>query len=50
MGPFLKKEIVKYGKEKHELDIVLKFIDPYYLLRSTPANTADRGLCSYNYY
>ena len=49
IGGFLKKEIVDYGKEKHNMEITLKYIDPTYMIRTVKANSADKKLCSYLY-
>jgi 6-phosphofructokinase 1 len=46
IGSLLKDEIPKYAKEKHGMDITLKYIDPSYLLRAVPAIPSDKHLCS----
>ena len=43
IGVFLRDKICKYFKQEN-VPIALKYIDPSYLIRSVPANTADRLL------
>jgi 6-phosphofructokinase 1 len=43
IGTFLRDKITAYFK-KENIQIALKYIDPSYLIRSVPANTADRLL------
>ncbi|MCA9234057.1 MAG: ATP-dependent 6-phosphofructokinase [Planctomycetales bacterium] len=43
IGTFLKERITTYFREEG-MDVSLKYIDPSYLIRSVPANTADRLL------
>ena len=43
VGLFLRSEINAYFKNEG-MDVALKYIDPSYLIRSVPANTADRLL------
>ena len=40
IGVFIKNEIGKYCKKKG-LNVVLKYIDPTYMIRSTPSNPFD---------
>ena len=44
VGTYLKERIEKYFKEK-KMEINLKYIDPSYVIRSTPANPADSIYC-----
>jgi 6-phosphofructokinase 1 len=44
IGGFLKKEITKYFKKKKK-PLVLKYIDPSYIIRSIPANSHDSAFC-----
>jgi 6-phosphofructokinase 1 len=44
IGAFLKQQIVDYFRREN-VPIVLRYIDPSYLIRSTPANTGDSLLC-----
>ena len=46
IGDLLKDRIVSYGKEKHNMEVTLKYIDPTYAIRSVPANPADTIMCS----
>jgi 6-phosphofructokinase 1 len=43
IGVYLKEQICKYFREEG-IDVSLKYIDPSYMIRSVPANTADRLL------
>eukprot|EP00826_Nyctotherus_ovalis_P004269 TRINITY_DN1090_c0_g2_i2.p1 TRINITY_DN1090_c0_g2~~TRINITY_DN1090_c0_g2_i2.p1 ORF type:complete len:471 (-),score=106.41 TRINITY_DN1090_c0_g2_i2:832-2199(-) len=45
IGMYLKDEILKYDKE-HKLGATLKYIDPSYMVRTVPANSADKQFCS----
>lgn len=45
IGHFLKDEIDKYFKEKN-IEINLKYIDPSYIIRSTPAISEDSTYCA----
>jgi len=45
IGVFLKNEISRYFREK-EKAINLKYIDPSYIIRSTPANPNDSVYCA----
>ncbi|MCK4860220.1 MAG: 6-phosphofructokinase, partial [Candidatus Omnitrophica bacterium] len=44
IGGFLKKEITEYFKKKKK-PLVLKYIDPSYIIRSIPANSQDSAFC-----
>ena len=46
IGKFLKDAIVKHAKDKHNISMTLKYIDPTYMIRSVPANAADTIMCS----
>ena len=45
IGLFLKKEITSYFKSK-EIPTTLKYIDPSYIIRATPANPNDSLFCA----
>jgi len=45
IGIFLKNEIRKYFEEK-KMDVVIKYIDPSYIIRSAPANPSDSIFCN----
>ena len=45
IGPFLKDGIIKYFKE-HETPISMKYIDPSYMIRSSPAIPSDSVFCN----
>ncbi len=44
IGVFLKNQIAE-DFERNNLDLVLKYIDPSYTIRSLPANTYDSAFC-----
>ncbi len=44
IGLFLKEKITA-DFSKHNLDLVLKYIDPSYIIRSLPASTYDSAFC-----
>lgn len=44
IGQLLKSEIKKYFHSR-SMDITLKYIDPSYMIRSTPASAADSAFC-----
>jgi 6-phosphofructokinase 1 len=46
IGGLLKDEIPKYAKEKHGMNVNLKYIDPTYMIRAVPAIPSDKHLCS----
>ena len=45
IGLLLKKEILAYAKQNN-LETTLKYIDPSYIIRTVPANSADSQYCS----
>jgi len=45
IGVFLKDEIKKFFKEE-KVSANMKYIDPTYMIRSVPANSADQVFCS----
>lgn len=44
IGSYLRREIESYFREER-IPIVMRYIDPGYLIRSTPANAEDSVLC-----
>lgn len=46
IGKFLKDKIAEYFKEKG-LEVVIRYIDPSYIIRSVPANVEDRIYCGF---
>ena len=46
VGSLLTREIKTYFKQR-QLDITLKVIDPSYIIRAVPANTADAVYCGF---
>jgi 6-phosphofructokinase 1 len=45
IGIFLKKAIKSYFKEKHQIPVNIKYIDPSYMIRAVPANAHDSIYC-----
>ncbi|MGN1163361.1 MAG: ATP-dependent 6-phosphofructokinase, partial [Candidatus Ornithospirochaeta sp.] len=45
IGVFLKEKIKEYFKEK-DIPVSIKYIDPSYIIRSTPANSYDSIYCA----
>ncbi|BAU23533.1 diphosphate--fructose-6-phosphate 1-phosphotransferase [Caldimicrobium thiodismutans] len=46
IGKFVKEKIEEYFK-KRGLEIVIRYIDPSYIIRSVPANVEDRIYCGF---
>jgi 6-phosphofructokinase 1 len=46
IGNILKKMIENYAKERKLPPVIVKYIDPSYMIRTVPANSADRQFCS----
>ena len=46
IGKFLKEKIEAYFKER-KIDVVIRYIDPSYIIRSVPANVEDRIYCGF---
>lgn len=46
IGKFLKEKIEAYFKEKG-IEVVIRYIDPSYIIRSVPANVEDRIYCGF---
>lgn len=46
IGLYIKERIVSYGKEKYNMDITLKYIDPTYSIRSVVSNAGDTIMCT----
>jgi len=44
IGPYLREEIEKYFKDEM-IPVTMRYIDPSYLIRSSPANAEDSVLC-----
>lgn len=45
-GRFLKEKIAEYFREKG-MEVVIRYIDPSYIIRSVPANVSDRIYCGF---
>ena len=46
IGQFLRDDIVRYFKEHFHMEVTLKYIDPSYIIRSSPASPTDAVYCS----
>ncbi len=46
IGKFLKEKITEYFKNRN-IEIVIRYIDPSYIIRSVPANVEDRIYCGF---
>ncbi len=46
IGKFLKDKIAEHFKNKG-IEVVIRYIDPSYIIRSVPANTEDRIYCGF---
>jgi 6-phosphofructokinase 1 len=46
IGKFLKDKITEYFRERG-LEVVIRYIDPSYIIRSVPANSEDRIYCGF---
>ena len=46
IGKFLKDKIAEYFAKKG-IEVVIRYIDPSYIIRSVPANTEDRIYCGF---
>jgi len=46
IGKFLKEKIAEYFKNRG-LEVVIRYIDPSYIIRSVPANSEDRIYCGF---
>ncbi len=46
IGKFLKENIIKYFKNKNK-EVIIRYIDPSYIIRSVPANVEDRIYCGF---
>lgn len=46
IGKFLKEKIEEYFKNKN-IPVVIRYIDPSYIIRSVPANAEDRIFCGF---
>mmetsp|Transcript_35649 Transcript_35649/g.54540 ORF Transcript_35649/g.54540 Transcript_35649/m.54540 type:complete len:130 (+) Transcript_35649:1282-1671(+) len=45
VAKFMVSDLAKYGKEKHNMALTIKYLDPTYAIRTTPANGGDADLC-----
>jgi 6-phosphofructokinase 1 len=39
------KNLTQYGKQKYGMNLTIKYLNPTYAIRTTPANGADTDLC-----
>lgn len=45
VGPFLKQQVARYFKQR-DMEVNIKYIDPSYIIRSSPANANDSVYCA----
>ena len=45
LAKFMVSDLAKYGKEHHNIPLTIKYLNPTYAIRTTPANAADNDLC-----
>ena len=45
LAKFMVSDLAKYGKEKHGMALTIKYLNPTYAIRTTPANASDSDLC-----
>ena len=45
IGAYIKDDLNKYAKEKHNIKLTVKYLDPMYAIRTVKANTSDTVLC-----
>ena len=45
LAKFMVSDLAKYGKEKHNMALTIKYLNPTYAIRTSPANSADTDLC-----
>jgi len=38
-------DLARYGKVNHDMALTIKYVDPTYAIRSTPANPEDADMC-----
>lgn len=45
LAKFMVSDLAKYGKAKHNMSLTIKYLNPTYAIRTTPANGGDIDLC-----
>ena len=45
LAKFVVNDLAKYGKEKYNVNLTIKYPNPTYAIRTTPANGGDTDLC-----
>jgi 6-phosphofructokinase 1 len=45
LAKFMVSDLAKYGKEVHKMKLTIKYLNPTYAIRTTPANGGDTDLC-----
>ena len=45
LAKFMVSDLAKYSKEKHQTALTIKYLNPTYAIRTTPANSGDADLC-----
>lgn len=45
LAKFMVSDLAKYGKQHHNMSLTIKYLNPTYAIRTTPANGGDTDLC-----
>ena len=45
LAKFVVSDLAKYAKDKHNVSLTIKYLNPTYAIRTTPANGGDTDLC-----
>lgn len=45
LAKFMVSDLGKYGKQHHNMNLTIKYLNPTYAIRTTPANGGDTDLC-----
>ena len=45
LAKFMVADLAKYGKDRHGMNLTIKYLNPTYAIRTTPANASDADLC-----
>lgn len=45
LARYIKKDLVKYATEKHNITLTVRYLNPTYAIRTATANGQDTNLC-----
>ena len=45
LARYIKDDLLKYAKEKHNMTLTIRYLNPTYAIRTAPANGRDTNLC-----